>query len=213
MGWDSNPRGAVNPWRFSRPLPSTARPPIRSCRGPVSKAPRIWPDRTRPAAAHLHEMDTQRPIARGLCNRSGKASVIHKKFACLRIRDLSSKEIRLHTRDCMKVGLWIGLMRISRLRLAGSEGVRKCSSEHDAKTPRLGTWRLPFCSFPAASLYQRAPEKELEARRVRRASNPASVDAFPRLCTCTTAFEGCSQSRSRLFANPGDHLVSGQGRT
>ena len=27
MGWDSNPRG-VAPWRFSRPLPSTARPPI-----------------------------------------------------------------------------------------------------------------------------------------------------------------------------------------
>ena len=27
MGWDSNPRG-VAAWRFSRPLPSTARPPI-----------------------------------------------------------------------------------------------------------------------------------------------------------------------------------------
>ena len=26
--WDSNPRG-VSPWRFSRPLPSTARPPLR----------------------------------------------------------------------------------------------------------------------------------------------------------------------------------------
>ena len=29
MGWDSNPRGAVHPCRFSRPVPSTARPPIR----------------------------------------------------------------------------------------------------------------------------------------------------------------------------------------
>lgn len=26
----------------------------------------------------------------------------------------------------------------------GSEGVRECSSEHDAKTPRLSTWRLPL---------------------------------------------------------------------
>ena len=29
MGWDSNPRG-VSPWRFSRPLPSTTRPPIHA---------------------------------------------------------------------------------------------------------------------------------------------------------------------------------------
>ncbi len=32
MGWDSNPRRAINPCRFSRPVPSTARPPIRESR-------------------------------------------------------------------------------------------------------------------------------------------------------------------------------------
>ncbi len=29
MGWDSNPRDALHACRFSRPVPSTARPPIQ----------------------------------------------------------------------------------------------------------------------------------------------------------------------------------------